>query len=257
MGTATASRMAKDAESSPEQLSSLLGQGEIVDRLLAKHPKAPPELLETLSRSTDKTTRKYVAVNPNASKEVLLRLAPQFPGDFFKNPAFDWLLLEDPDLLTDLGHGVLTRILKRPDCPESFMTWAAERGSEQEKLALAMNPRAPEGALLRLAAQGGKPGEAARAHLKVQGVGDQVDLDIEFENVVKASLEELDTSQARFAWKRGTIGPAHWPWLSLRVRLEVLGRWKNQGLVEGCSPRHSRELGRRPDWGVSGRWRVA
>ena len=87
MGTATASRMAKDPEASPEQLGSLLGRAETVDRLLAS-PRYHLRLLETLSRSADKTTRKYVAVNPNASKEVLLRLAPQFPGDFFREPRF-------------------------------------------------------------------------------------------------------------------------------------------------------------------------
>ena len=166
MGTAVASRMAKNADSSPEQLISLLGQGDAIERLLAKHPKASVELLEKLSHSSDKTTRRNVVLNANAPRDVLVKLAPQFPGDFFKNPAFDWLLLEEPDLLLELGQGVLKNILKRPECPESFMTWAVERGNEQEKLAVAMNPQAPVDALQRLAMQGGAAGEAAKGSLE-------------------------------------------------------------------------------------------
>ena len=92
-----AKKMARDAQSTPQQLLGALGVHGAIDRLLAKHPNASPELLERLSHSSDKPTRRGVAINANAAKEVLLRLAPQFPGDFFKNPAFDWLVLEDPE----------------------------------------------------------------------------------------------------------------------------------------------------------------
>jgi len=133
---------ARNPETTAAQLMDLAGRADSVDRLLAKHASAPAELLEQLSHSNDRATRKAVAVHPSASKAVLLRLAPQFPGDFFKNPAFDWLLLEDPNLMFEIGGGVLKNVLKRADCPASFMTWAAAHGSEQEQLAVAMNSEA-------------------------------------------------------------------------------------------------------------------
>ena len=112
-------------------------------------------MLEKLSHSSDKVTRQAVALNPSADKEVLARLAPQFPGDFFKNPAFDWLLLEDPDLLLRMGRGVMKNILKRPDCPPSFMKWALEHGSQPEQMAVAMNPAAPADIVAALARRKG------------------------------------------------------------------------------------------------------
>lgn len=260
----SAAAIARNPVATPDQLTSAAGASEAVDRLLAKHPSARADLLGKLARSSDKTTRKNVAVHPNASKEVLLSLATQFPGSFFKNPAFDWLLLEDPDVLTSLGHQVLARILKRPDCPVSFLNWAASHGNEQEQLAVAMNPRAPDGVLRQLAALLGKPGEAARGHRLLQVDVPEADLSHEFDRVIKASLGELEGNGAKFAWKKGSIGPAHWPWLGLRVRLEVLGPWPAYvetsesaqgrdclGLVHGCIPRHVRALAQHPDGYVS------
>jgi len=115
----------QDPEATPESLMVLLDKDDATNRQLAKHKMASAELLEKLSHSSDMAARKAVCLNPNASKDVLIRLAPQFPGDFFLNPAFDWLLLEDPDLLFKLGKGVLKNILKLPDCPLSFIKWAA------------------------------------------------------------------------------------------------------------------------------------
>ena len=171
--------IAKDPKSSSEQLDELYRQAyeedgnlEFLYRLLAKNPKASPSLLEELSHDNDWATRKYVVLNPNASKETLVELAPKFQGDFFKNPAFDWLILEDPDLLFKIGAGgdlgagseeldsddfIVTStgffkdILKKADCPESFMRWAAKNGSEQELLSLVMNPKISVDVLKQLA----------------------------------------------------------------------------------------------------------
>jgi hypothetical protein len=102
----------------PDRLSQLASNSDLaVQRAVAKNSRTPPLALERLSRSSDRAVRRSVALNPNTPKNVLLSLATQFPGDFFKNPAFDWLLLEDPDLVINLGQGVMKNILKRPDCP--------------------------------------------------------------------------------------------------------------------------------------------
>ena len=148
--TASPTGIAKDQESSSDALEALAGSSETIDRLLAKHPKAGAALLKKLAHSSDKTTRKYVCLNPNTPKEALMRLAPQFPGTFFQNLAFDWLLLEDPNLLFDIGGGVLKNILKRPECPVSFLKWAASHGDEGQQLAVAMNPHTPVESLREL-----------------------------------------------------------------------------------------------------------
>jgi predicted DNA-binding WGR domain protein len=178
---------AKDPEASPESLLPLLDQDDATNRLLARHPKASAEMLEKLSHSSDQATRKAVCLNPNADKDVLLRLAPQFPGDFFRNPVFDWLLLEDPDLLFKLGQGVLKNILKRPDCPLSFLQWAASHGSEQEQLAVAMNPNAPAELIGILANKSGSVADAAKGRFQPDTAA-QVDLDQAFRDEVSKAL---------------------------------------------------------------------
>ena len=90
-----------------------------------------------MATSTDEVTRKFVTLNPSTPSQTLFDLAPEFPRAFYKNPAFDWLLLEQPDLLFQMRNGVLKHILKLADCPNSFLEWAARNGSESEKLTVA------------------------------------------------------------------------------------------------------------------------
>ena len=142
--------LAKDPEADPSALEALAGTSEAIDRLLAKNPKASASLLEKLSHTSDKTTRNHVVLHPNAPKEVLVKLAHQFPADFFKNPAFDWLLLEDPELMQRIGGNVLGALLKSPDCPQSFLNWAVKHGTAKEQLAVAMNSEASIEALQQL-----------------------------------------------------------------------------------------------------------
>lgn len=107
-----------------------------VNRLIALHPQASAELLAKLAKSPDRVTRRNVALNPQTSKEVLLELAPSFAGEFFQNPSFELLLIEDPNLLFALPVSVLKNILKRDDCPDSFVNWAARFGNKSHQLAV-------------------------------------------------------------------------------------------------------------------------
>ena len=196
---------ARNPEATAEQLMDLAGRSDSVDRLLAKHASAPPELLEQLSHSSDRTTRKAVAIHPNASKAVLLKLAPQFPGDFFKNPVFDWLLLEDPNLLFEIGGGVLKNVLKRAECPVSFMTWAAAHGSEQEQLAVAMNSQAPENVLRTLERNGGKVAEAVRQHANFGVAQGEEDLETAFRAAIATVIANSDESLTLAQWPEKKI----------------------------------------------------
>lgn len=94
-------------------------------------------VLSVLATSTDKRTRRLVAGNPHTPRTVLLALAPECPGEFFLNPAFDLLLLEEPGLLEDLPVSVFKYILKRADCPPSFLEWAIRHGAAGLQLAVA------------------------------------------------------------------------------------------------------------------------
>ena len=107
-----------------------------VNRSIALHPNTSPELLTKLAQSPDKSTRRNVTLNPQTPREVLLQLAPTFAGEFFLNPAFDFLLIEDPNLLFSLPIGVFKNILKRDDCPSSLLNWATKCGDKSHHLAV-------------------------------------------------------------------------------------------------------------------------
>lgn len=117
-------------------LSPLVGRSPKWDRLIAIHPKASGVVLTRLAASVDRQTRRAVAMNPQTPKDVLLKLAPTFPGEFFTNPVFDLLLLEDPNLLDALPITVIKNILRRDDCPDSLLRWAAAHGGRSHHLAL-------------------------------------------------------------------------------------------------------------------------
>jgi hypothetical protein len=107
-----------------------------INRRIALHPRAGPDLLARLAKSPDKRTRQNVAINPGTTKEVLLELAPSCAAQFFKNPVFDFLLMEDPDLLFKLPVVVIKNLLKREDCPSALLVWAARFGNQSHQLAM-------------------------------------------------------------------------------------------------------------------------
>jgi hypothetical protein len=120
-----------------QQIDGLLGLYPEVDREIAQMQNLTEDELTHLSKSKDEATRKFVTLNPSTPSKTLLKLAPEFPRAFYKNPAFDWLLLEQPDLLFEMRNGVLKHILTLSDCPQSFLEWAARNGSNSEKLTVA------------------------------------------------------------------------------------------------------------------------
>jgi len=129
-------KILEDVELDISTLESFAFRSFKINRIIALHPNASADLLAKLARSPDKPTRRNVARNSQTSKEVLLFLAPTFAGEFFLNPAFDLLLMEDPNLLFSLPVGVLKNILKRDDCPDSFLNWAAKNGDKSHQLAV-------------------------------------------------------------------------------------------------------------------------
>lgn len=77
-------------------------------RLLAKNPCATPKMLGKLSKSSDATTRFYVATNPNAPIEVLRKLAREFPLQVLSNPVLPLLFLENPHIVDEISLPLTT-----------------------------------------------------------------------------------------------------------------------------------------------------
>lgn len=125
-----------DIDIGADCLEELAFRSAKVNRKIALHPKASPDLLARLAQAPDKQTRRNVTLNPQTPKEVLIDLAPAFAGEFFKNPVFDFLLIEDPNLLFSLPVSVMKSILKRDDCPESLLDWAVNYGDKSHQLAV-------------------------------------------------------------------------------------------------------------------------
>jgi hypothetical protein len=209
---------AKD-ETPPERLAILGESTDVkVQRALARNQHTPSTTLELLSHSSDKTTRRNVVLNPNAPRNVLLKLAPQFPRFFFKNSAFDWLLLEDPDLLFNLGQGVLKNILKTPECPESFMRWAVKYGNEEEKLAVAMNVNATVQCLQELAMFHGSVRSATLGHTKLNPELIGLNMEEKFLSGFKEHLHSLSCMDAEMLLERNFIDLPQYSFLNSAVR---------------------------------------
>ena len=125
-----------DPATAEAALLPMVGLAPKWDRLIAIHPKASGEVLTRLAASVDRQVRRAVEMNPQTPKDVLLKLAPTFSGEFFTNPVFDLLLLENPNLLDALPVTVIKNILRRDDCPVSLLRWAAAHGGRSHHLAL-------------------------------------------------------------------------------------------------------------------------
>lgn len=136
-----------DPNCSSEELETLVGKDKEIDRIIASHVNAGAETLKKLARSNDTQTKEYVTGNPNTPRALLLNvLAEDFPKAMLLNPAFDLMVLENPDFLVDIYSSTLAAILRQAECPASIVEWAFTRFSQQDDFspeilnAIAQNP---------------------------------------------------------------------------------------------------------------------
>jgi len=129
-----------DPDCSAETLEELIGKDVEVDRIIASHLNARLAALKELLKKYDHKTRENVTGNPNATIEFLLEnyLITDFPRAFLLNPAFDWMIIENPDFLKDLDQDVLAEILKQKECPSSIIDWAFTFYSKRGSFSLAV-----------------------------------------------------------------------------------------------------------------------
>ena len=125
------------------ELVELAGRYPVLDRHVARMEQTDDQTLSRLAVSEDRPTLRSVAGNPNTPSDVLFKLAPRFPRPFFRNPMFDWLMLEEPDRIFELGKGVIRNIIRLKDCPKSMIQWAVTHGGDAEMLAVIRRGDAP------------------------------------------------------------------------------------------------------------------
>ena len=124
-----------------------------IQRAAAADTQTCSSEIERLATSQDRRTRRAVASNVATPAHTLLTLAREFPHEFFCNPAFDLMLLEDPARVHELPITALKAILRRDDCPPEWLKWVACRGAGA--LQVALLARADVSVeLLRLIAEG-------------------------------------------------------------------------------------------------------
>lgn len=118
-------KIAKDINSTAEQLADLIGFNNEIDRLVAQHPNATAKLLYWLIGKNEKIDR-LVAKHPNATAKVLKALSRM-------------------------------NVLAGPDIPPSLVEWVVRHGSVKEKLMLRDAPFIPTEMLIDLSQNEGKP----------------------------------------------------------------------------------------------------
>jgi hypothetical protein len=125
-----------------DQLDDLVGRSALIDEAIARHPAVSGDTLARLARSASKSVVRAVMLNPACPKETLLANVSKYPREFFQNPVFILLLIEDPDLLLKLPVTATKSMLSDPECPAVMTSWALASNNSSFALALAKNEAA-------------------------------------------------------------------------------------------------------------------
>ena len=159
--------------SAPE-LDEMVGVSVAMDIKIAQHDRVAGATLQKLAQSPSASVLRNVVLNPACPKAVLLELASRFPREFFQNPVFSLLLVEEPDLFSRLPITVVKSILKSPDCPASITDWAMRSGGRSHALALAGRNGLPA-PMLRMIAKGPHVKAAELAISRLMNMGAPLD----------------------------------------------------------------------------------
>jgi len=117
----TPEKEALSLDTSPERLTELALKSLSLGRLVARNYGAPPEVLKQLSQEPDEEIQKALVNNPNTPTNILLKLGQTYPAELFANPVFDLLLLENPNLFSEMPYTTIASLLR---LPEFANTWA-------------------------------------------------------------------------------------------------------------------------------------
>lgn len=117
----------------------------------ASDPTTAPATLALLATAKERSIRRAVAQNPNATPKTLVALAAEFPDEFFDNPALLFYLLEDPAMFQTMPEEALVRLVPHPAMPAGLLPALARHPAFYVRRAAALNPRMPPEVLVELA----------------------------------------------------------------------------------------------------------
>ena len=161
---------AASENASPRRLDELAKTNIELARIVAKNANTAADLLRDLGSSSDYVIRHNVAGNPNTPTDVLWQLGMEFPLQLLQNPVFTLLLLENPNLVTDIPLITLLALLKLDEVSSEFLGLAAIHDDVEVLLTIAMNPKTPKKVLQRLnQVQNIEVAEAAGLHVSLTG----------------------------------------------------------------------------------------
>lgn len=134
-------KLASDLDSTAEQLAQLVNKYIEVNRLLAKHPGTPSEMLDDICRFSqyDSECMRNLIKNPNVPIDALIFLGHQFPSDIMRNPALNRFLIEKPGLFDEIPE-----LLETSDCPIDLIRSIVNEGTRQQRVSLLLNPDLPD-----------------------------------------------------------------------------------------------------------------
>ena len=143
-------RIAKNADSSPNELELIVNRNHVLNRILAAHPNSTASILSALIRfeeeesGFDEMTRRIAIRHPNISSDDALNFGNLFPDDLFENPAIDLIVAEYPRLISEDNYSEDNySMLQAVKCPLSVLTRMAVEGTRAEQAAVARNPSLP------------------------------------------------------------------------------------------------------------------
>ncbi len=133
--------LASDLDSTAEQLAQLVNKCIDINRLLAKHPRTPSKILDDICQFSqyDAESMRNVIRNPNVPIDALIFFGHEYPSDLMRNPALNLLLIERPDLISEIPE-----LLEISDCPIDFIRSIVNKGTRQQRVSLLLNPDLPD-----------------------------------------------------------------------------------------------------------------
>ena len=141
---ARALAVAKDPESTVEDLRQISNRSLEINRLIASHPNSDSDLLQEIcdifgdDDCRDSEVIKAVIQNPRVSIYRLGYHGRDFPELVINNPALNDFFIQYPDL-----YKVIPELLFTPGCPVNIMRAAAKDRDDQFKALLLLNPELP------------------------------------------------------------------------------------------------------------------
>lgn len=114
---------------SPQRLREIAAMNDELARLVASNSVADSNLLTELAlkarNNKDVELQRAIASNPNTPTQFLVELAKLFPQEFFSNPVYDLLILENVNLFRNFRKKLLLKLVCTYNAPESFLAIAA------------------------------------------------------------------------------------------------------------------------------------